>query len=101
MADGSADLVQQVASLERPRELCIENSRIDSLDLQQLVLPPRLVTLELENLGLLVLPPLPNVTLKRPVWREMAVYPASEIVRRTELLPSSLVQLQFSVSSKA
>lgn len=53
--------------------LCVDGFGAD--DLQQLVLPPRLVTFELKFLGVLALPPLSDTTLKRLVWLELGASP--------------------------
>lgn len=85
----------QVTPLEWLTELRIENydrAKFDPGDLQQLVFPPRLVTLELMYLGFLFLPPLPDeATLKRLVWFEDT---RASLTYSTGPLPSSLLHLQ-------
>lgn len=96
--------LRQLASLDRLRELCIENGGegLDPADLEALEYLPMLVGLELKYLGLLALPLLhaPDATLKRLVWCEVAGDDASEPIRRmTGPLPGSLVHLQCRVES--
>ena len=87
----------QVATLEWLRELYIDytyNSRLTFAD--NFELPPRLAVLELKNLRLQALPPLPDATLERLVWCEPG---GAELVFRTGPLPSSLLHLQCDLGS--
>lgn len=104
VAGGITSLLQ-LASLGWLRELYIENGleTFDPADLTDLLaIPPTLVSLKFQHLGLVALPAHllpPEAALKRLVWCEAEGANEQQPIRRMGRLPSSLVHLQCNVDA--